>query len=84
MASDLAKPITLKCGLNLPNRLMKAAMAEVMADRDYYPGELFQRAYGKWAEGGWGMVLLGTRAAAKAFRRAIQLTGTAYRKRTGG
>ena len=55
----LSQPLTLKCGLTLPNRLVKAAMAENMADADGLPEKKFQIAYGKWAHGGWGMVLTG-------------------------
>lgn len=55
----LAKPITLPCGLTLPNRLVKAAMTEQMADNDKLPTEAFNRVYRAWAEGGWGMVLTG-------------------------
>ncbi|KAK7423203.1 hypothetical protein QQZ08_009200 [Neonectria magnoliae] len=59
--SDLqtGKPITLKCGLTLPNRLVKAATAESMATNSTLPDEKFQNLYRHWAEGGWGMVLAG-------------------------
>jgi 2,4-dienoyl-CoA reductase-like NADH-dependent reductase (Old Yellow Enzyme family) len=60
--SDLriAQPFTLKCGLTLPNRLIKAAMAEQMADKERLPGPQFLSSYGEWADGGYGMVLTGT------------------------
>ncbi|RKK76719.1 hypothetical protein BFJ69_g6668 [Fusarium oxysporum] len=54
----LAKPLTLKCGLVLPNRLVKAAMAEAMA-KDGLPDKAFRRPYQAWAKGGWGMVISG-------------------------
>lgn len=58
---DLQKPLTLKSGLILPNRLSKAAMAEQMALNDRnLPLKPFETAYAKWAEGGWGMVQTGT------------------------
>ncbi|KAF7546389.1 hypothetical protein G7Z17_g8464 [Cylindrodendrum hubeiense] len=53
------KPITLKCGLTLPNRLVKAATAESMAPNNTLPDERFQNLYRHWADGGWGMVLAG-------------------------
>lgn len=56
----LAKPITLRCGLTLPNRLAKTAIAESIAPRNMLIDEGFQRVYRPWAEGGWGMVLTGT------------------------
>jgi 2,4-dienoyl-CoA reductase-like NADH-dependent reductase (Old Yellow Enzyme family) len=55
----LAQPITLPCGLTLPNRLVKAAMTEQMADKDHLPDASFNSVYSAWAEGGWGMVLTG-------------------------
>lgn len=55
----LQEPITLPCGLTLPNRLSKAAMAESWADNEYLPGERIFRIYENWAEGGWGSVLTG-------------------------
>ena len=56
---ELSEPLTLRCGLTFPNRLVKAAMAEQMADRRGLPHDKFYRAYSKWAEGGWGMILTG-------------------------
>lgn len=55
----LAKPLTLKCGLVLPNRLVKAAMAEAMA-KDGLPDKAFRRPYQAWAKGGWAMVISGS------------------------
>jgi 2,4-dienoyl-CoA reductase-like NADH-dependent reductase (Old Yellow Enzyme family) len=59
--SDLKiqEPITLPCGLTLPNRLSKAAMAENWADKSYLPTESLLKVYETWAEGGWGSVLTG-------------------------
>ena len=57
---ELTKPLTLKCGLTIPNRLVKAALAEQMADRRNLPCDQFHRAYSKWADGGWGMIQTGT------------------------
>lgn len=60
MDSKIAEPLTLKCGLKLPNRLVKASLAEGMADKqNNIPGQVFHRVYGEWAEGGWGMILTG-------------------------
>jgi 2,4-dienoyl-CoA reductase-like NADH-dependent reductase (Old Yellow Enzyme family) len=56
---DLLKPLKLRCGLTVPNRLVKAAMAEQMAGSDGLPHERFYRAYSQWAHGGWGMLLTG-------------------------
>ncbi|KAL6860232.1 hypothetical protein ACO1O0_004258 [Amphichorda felina] len=56
---DVSEPLTLKCGLTLPNRLVKAALAENMADSRNLPHAQFYRAYSKWADGGWGMIFTG-------------------------
>ncbi len=59
MNLDIAKPITLPCGLTLPNRLVKAAMAESWCDQDKMPHTDLIKAYGLWAEGEWGMIITG-------------------------
>ncbi|RKU48211.1 hypothetical protein DL546_002095 [Coniochaeta pulveracea] len=55
----IAQPLTLPCGLTLPNRMVKAAMAENLADANMLPTPPLYQAYAGWAEGGWGMVLTG-------------------------
>ncbi|KAK7409232.1 hypothetical protein QQX98_008608 [Neonectria punicea] len=58
--STLAQPLQLPCGLTLPNRLVKAALAEQMADSQKPPTTAqFGRTYGAWADGGWGLILTG-------------------------
>ncbi|KAL2782721.1 hypothetical protein BJX66DRAFT_345578 [Aspergillus keveii] len=59
MGPDITEPLTLKCGLVLPNRLVKAAMAEGLADKGHLPGERISRVYSEWAKGGWGALLTG-------------------------
>lgn len=56
---SIAEPITLPCGLTLPNRLAKAAMAENWGDKKQLPNKRLIETYGAWADGGWGMVLTG-------------------------
>ena len=58
--SVLAQPLTLPCGLTLPNRIMKAAMGEGLADvltSDPTPAML--RLYTRWAQGGAGTLVSG-------------------------
>ena len=58
--SVLAQPLTLPCGLTLPNRIMKAAMGEGLADvltSDPTPAML--RLYSRWAAGGAGTLVSG-------------------------
>ncbi|GAB1314791.1 hypothetical protein MFIFM68171_05001 [Madurella fahalii] len=59
--SDLriAQPLTLKCGLTLPNRLVKAAMAEALADSQSLPSERLMALYKHWSESGWGLIITG-------------------------
>ncbi|KAJ0413592.1 FMN binding oxidoreductase [Aspergillus carlsbadensis] len=59
MDSPIANPLTLKCGLQLKNRLVKAAMAENMADGNSHPVDLHNNVYKRWGEGGWGMIFTG-------------------------
>ncbi|GAA5848100.1 hypothetical protein JCM9279_007453 [Rhodotorula babjevae] len=49
----IARPATLPCGRVLPNRLVKAAMEEMLST------ELQEALYEVWAEGGWGMLITG-------------------------
>lgn len=57
---EIGKPITLQCGLTLPNRLVKAALTEEMSRGNLLPDERIFALYRRWAESGWGMVLTGT------------------------
>lgn len=59
MDSTLAQPFKLKCGLVLKNRLVKAAMAEGMADKKGLPTVKHNNIYREWGNGGWGMILTG-------------------------
>ncbi len=56
----LAEPLALPCGLVLPNRLVKAAMAEGLADpwtSEVTPALV--RLYERWADGGSGTLITG-------------------------
>ncbi len=55
----IAEPITLPCGLTLPNRLAKAAMAEGWASGNRLPHADLIETYGLWAEGDWGLLITG-------------------------
>src|SRR3954447_11477721 len=61
-ASDelmLSDPLTLPCGLTLPNRVVKAAMTEALADTDNNPTPRLDRLYAQWAAGRPGLILTG-------------------------
>ncbi|CAG9989484.1 unnamed protein product [Clonostachys byssicola] len=56
----LSRPLTLKCGLTIPNRLVKSALTEKFATKDSLPAsKQCLSAYEEWADGGWGMVITG-------------------------
>ncbi|OAA60077.1 Aldolase-type TIM barrel [Cordyceps fumosorosea ARSEF 2679] len=56
---QISNPVTLPCGLTLPNRLVKAALAEGWASRDRRPHEDLIDTYRLWAEGDWGLLITG-------------------------
>ena len=56
---SLASPITLPCGAVIPNRLVKAAMTEGLATMDGVPTPELDRLYGKWSDGGAGLLISG-------------------------
>lgn len=58
-ASPLFSPLRLPNGAIIPNRLAKAAMEESLADDDHAPSERLRRLYGRWAEGGAGLIITG-------------------------
>ncbi|CDR44782.1 hypothetical protein NBRC10512_005880 [Rhodotorula toruloides] len=55
----IAQPAQLPCGLTLSNRLVKAAMEEMLSNGDGLPSELDEALYEIWAEGGYGMLISG-------------------------
>lgn len=59
MSADIFAPLTLPNGQELPNRLVKAAMEESLADRDHLPSNNLIHAYETWAQGGTGTLLTG-------------------------
>ncbi|SGY50389.1 BQ5605_C001g00880 [Microbotryum silenes-dioicae] len=54
----LSAPLTLPGGLELPNRLTKAAMEEMLG-RQGIPTPADYKLYEEWARGGWGLLLTG-------------------------
>ncbi|KAL0465965.1 hypothetical protein QR685DRAFT_451829 [Neurospora intermedia] len=55
----LSQPLTLPNGLTLPNRLIKAAMAEQMGFGNHLPNPDLAAVYATWARGDWGLILTG-------------------------
>ncbi|KID83937.1 Aldolase-type TIM barrel [Metarhizium guizhouense ARSEF 977] len=59
MDLEIARPLTLPCGLTIPNRLAKAALAEGWGDKNRLPHKSLVETYGAWADGEWGLVMTG-------------------------
>lgn len=59
MTQPIASPITLPCGLILPNRLVKAAMTERLADVRNDVTNRHITLYRRWGEGGIGLMITG-------------------------
>lgn len=58
--SLLASPVTLPCGRQVPNRLVKAPMEELQAPLGGGPPpERLLHLYKAWADGHWGMIITG-------------------------
>ncbi|QIS03180.1 NADH:flavin oxidoreductase [Nocardia brasiliensis] len=55
----LSDQLTLPCGQVLPNRLMKSALSEGLADQGGSPGQRLERLYTRWGTGGFGLVVTG-------------------------
>ena len=55
----LAAPLRLPSGAVLPNRIVKAAMSEGMADADNHATPRLNRLYRRWAGSGAGLLLSG-------------------------
>ena len=52
-------PLELPCGLTLPNRIMKAAMSEALANSEHSPDGRLEQLYRTWGEGGYGLLITG-------------------------
>lgn len=55
----LARPLSLPCGATVKNRFCKAAMTEGLADADDRASERLATLYGRWSDGGAGLLLTG-------------------------
>ncbi|TVY80517.1 NADH-dependent flavin oxidoreductase nadA [Lachnellula suecica] len=57
----LSQPLTLPCGLLLPNRLVKCPMQETLAEAPFFdpPISKFKNLYGQWSESNYGLIITG-------------------------
>ena len=59
MTTPLSRPLRLPSGAVLPNRIVKAAMSEGLADVDNHSTPRLERLYARWAGSGAGLLLSG-------------------------
>lgn len=55
----LGSPLTLPCGITVPNRIGKAPLSEQLGSRTNGPTDDLVRLYRRWAEGGTGLLITG-------------------------
>lgn len=59
MSENLAEPLTLPCGAEVKNRILKSAMSEILGTPTHAPSDGLVRLYGRWAAGGMGISVTG-------------------------
>ena len=59
MSQTVFSPLILPNGIELPNRIAKAAMEESMAASGHLPGDDIFKLYEHWAKGGTGLLITG-------------------------
>ncbi len=59
IAETLARPLILKNGQTVPNRLLKSAMSETLGSIDNRVTDALPTLYGRWADGGIGLSVTG-------------------------
>lgn len=69
-SSSLARPLTLRSGLVLGNRIAKASTSESLAERGD-PNARLERLYRAWSEGGSGLVLTGNAMVTRRYRERM-------------
>ena len=59
LISNLQQPLTLPCGQIIPNRILKGAMTEGVADKQDNATEKHQTLYRTWSKGETGVLITG-------------------------
>ncbi|MEU1577528.1 NADH:flavin oxidoreductase/NADH oxidase family protein [Streptomyces collinus] len=57
--SSLHDHLTLPNGQVLPNRIMKSALSEALADKRNAPDHRLEQLYRTWSQGGYGLIITG-------------------------
>ena len=77
----LDSPLTLPCGITLPNRLFKSAMTEGLADLNDNATARHNTLYRRWSEGGTGTLVTGN---VMVDRRFLERPGNVVADGNGG
>ncbi|MFE9438356.1 NADH:flavin oxidoreductase/NADH oxidase family protein [Streptomyces sp. NPDC006602] len=56
---SLSDHLTLPNGQVLPNRIMKSALSEALADKRNAPDHRLEQLYRTWSQGGYGLIITG-------------------------
>jgi 2,4-dienoyl-CoA reductase-like NADH-dependent reductase (Old Yellow Enzyme family) len=56
---SLHDPLALPNGQVLPNRIMKSALSEALADKRNAPDHRLVQLYRRWSQGGYGLIITG-------------------------
>src|SRR5688572_20075057 len=59
MTSPLAQALALPCGARIPNRILKSAMTEGLADPHDHATARLATLYERWSRGGAGLLITG-------------------------
>ena len=57
--TSLHEPLTLPNGQVLPNRIMKSALSEALANKRNAPDHRLAQLYRTWSQGGYGLIVTG-------------------------
>ena len=56
---NISDSLILPCGATIKNRIGKSAMSENMGSKGFVSNAAFQTLYGRWADGGTGLLITG-------------------------
>ena len=68
--SSLLTPLKLPCGVEIKNRIAKAAMTERLADKNQVPAKDLCNLYGKWSDSGAGLLISGNIMVDRRYKEA--------------
>ena len=57
--TNISDSLILPCGATIKNRIGKSAMSENMGSKGFLSNAAFQTLYGRWADGGTGLLITG-------------------------